>query len=239
MKYFLEEMNYKVYAFEALSHFVKPLQQYLDEKPQLKKRAKLVAAGVGEEEGRINITYSKRNEEVKIVKLDDYIREYLDVLSIDIQGMEYLALRGARKLLKEVGVGMIWVEMLGGVHFKERNMEMCKVLDEQYILFDMVGWGRLKGNDTYHSWKPVRKNFYWDHTDRRGFQSWVDNYEKVANEGFGFVQTDVVGIRKDMATPQVFRMLERLGETVCSPNDPTTPNRCKFRKIAMDAGETF
>lgn len=173
----------------------------------------------------------------KIVAVDSVVKEYLDVYSLDVQGMENLALRGSKKLLEDYGVGMIWIELLGGKYFVKRSVEILTLLDERYVMFDFVVWGKFLGKENDPAAKAERKNFYIDRKESRLFGDYIENYRRVSDDEYAWAGNDIIAVRRDLATPEVLERLANLARNICKADGPSA--RCEFRNIMRSIGENF
>ncbi len=98
---YFAELGYHVYAFEPLSKFVNHLDGILRQNPALNVTLVPIAAIAARNAGNITLKYDNANvsESVATGVVDDYVREELAVLSVDVQGEELEVLRGCSQLL--------------------------------------------------------------------------------------------------------------------------------------------
>lgn len=102
----------KVYAFEPDSVNFEILEKNI--KANKLENVVVVKAAVGSREGKLKLFKSKENygdhklygnekvkEEVKIVKLDDFIKGKVDLIKIDTQGWEPEVVNGAKKIIEK------------------------------------------------------------------------------------------------------------------------------------------
>jgi len=77
--------------------------------------------------------------EVESTTIDNYCRineiDYINFLKIDVEGAEFLALKGCKEMLKSKSIGMIQFEY--GNTFEDANIELKDV----YKLIDQYGYG--------------------------------------------------------------------------------------------------
>lgn len=150
----------KIYAFE-------PVTQTLDKIPDMKgvRKYKL---GFGDEVGTTKINFKdagkgqifhsdlfneKRDgyvnsEEIRIETIDNFCKEKninrIDYLKIDIEGYEYKALLGARKMIKQGKIKFIQFEMgEDNVFNRETLMDFDKLLKD-YELYRLLSTGMKK-----------------------------------------------------------------------------------------------
>ena len=101
------------------------------------KNIELIKAGAGRRQGKVTIKRSKINPgahkvemeggEITMIKLDDLIKEKVDVIKIDVEGMEANVIRGAKNLI-EKWRPIIFLEY--GIN--GRDKEMIKFLRQVY-----------------------------------------------------------------------------------------------------------
>ncbi len=83
---------------------------------------------------------------VRTLSLDDFAKdsgiEYVDVLKLDVQGGELMALQGSEKLLQARAIGLIYSEIIFIAHYKGGPLfhHLCSFLDSyDYSLFNIYG----------------------------------------------------------------------------------------------------
>ncbi len=104
--------NGKVYAFEPDSTNFDILEKNI--KTNKLEKVVVVKAAVGSREGKLKLYKSGKNygdhklygdgkakEEVKIIKLDDFIKEKVNLIKIDTQGWEPEVIEGAKKIIEK------------------------------------------------------------------------------------------------------------------------------------------
>ena len=103
---------------------------------------------------------SKSTVDVDVVTIDEIILtndiDHIDILKLDIQGGELMALKGAEKVLKENRVSVIYTETLFVPHYENNPLllDLWKYLDQyNYTLFDIYDMyratnGQLRFADT-------------------------------------------------------------------------------------------
>ena len=101
------------------------------------KNVELIKAAAGDRQGRVVIKRSKVNPgahkvvgsggEIKMIRLDDLIKEKVDVIKIDVEGMEAEVIKGARNLI-EKWKPIIFLEY--GVN--DRDKKMIEFLRQVY-----------------------------------------------------------------------------------------------------------
>lgn len=147
--------GYTVYAFEPMPLYYNRMAGFI------RKNHKTSAKGLGrnwdvhlhhiavgsQRNGSLKLKYRSEAEyeqtNVGVGRIDDYIKQELVTLSVDIQGNEVDVLRGAMRLINEEGVRSLWIEIFP---CNKRVLEVFQLLDQKYVLFDFVPWGR-PGNE--------------------------------------------------------------------------------------------
>lgn len=100
----------RVYAFEPDKINFEILKKNIEANNL--KNVEIINAAVGSKTGKIKLHKSKENlgdhklygddkeiEEVKIIKLDEFIKEKVDVIKVDTQGWEPEVIKGAKKII--------------------------------------------------------------------------------------------------------------------------------------------
>eukprot|EP00307_Rebecca_sp_RCC1486_P007483 CAMPEP_0119413678 /NCGR_PEP_ID=MMETSP1335-20130426/5682_1 /TAXON_ID=259385 /ORGANISM="Chrysoculter rhomboideus, Strain RCC1486" /LENGTH=217 /DNA_ID=CAMNT_0007438485 /DNA_START=56 /DNA_END=706 /DNA_ORIENTATION=- len=104
----LLNIGFTVVGFEADRHRYPHLEKMSALTPG---RARVHLCGASDQPRKMNITYHGEVFEACLVRIDDYVSTPVSVLSVDIQGQEEAALRGAHQLIKRHGVDMMWIEL--------------------------------------------------------------------------------------------------------------------------------
>lgn len=209
----LAKAGFEVHAFE-------PMQKYHDMVRAAAKVQNLTkvhlynvaAASVAKQ--RTSVTYrtdrARVAGEVESARIDSLVDSELDVLSVDIQGAELDAIRGASRLMEQHKVSSLWVEIFP---CNIRVKSLLHMLDDLgYVVFDFVPWGLRKQDGTAkrsmheHSdaaqmgfiSRPARFDDYWQ---------WMCDLRATQ---FTWVQTDVLAIRRELITPQLMLRIASL-----------------------------
>jgi FkbM family methyltransferase len=99
---------------------------------------------------KAGLVETERQVEVPVTSLDVFCRQqsirHVDILKLDIQGGEYLALQGAAGLLSTRSISLVYLEVITAPTYSGQHK-----LHEYLQLFDNYGYELL---DIYH---PVRK----------------------------------------------------------------------------------
>ena len=241
-KFFAKQRGYLVYAFEALQKYQIHLQSWI-KTTKMEKNVKLfgMAAGDGKGAKEITVNYNGKQQKVPVGRIDQYVNGYVDILSADVQGMEYNVLKGASDLIQDVrgGIGMIWVELA----FSEDGVptrDLLKFLDRNnYIIFEFVAWGKPKGMERgtlLHHIGPKREHFHIDRENRRSIDDYLNTLNKVGKENYRFLQTDIVAIRRDLATNEALERVASLGQKICEEGEGS---RCELRQLLREGNEKF
>lgn len=205
----LAENGYEVYAFEPTSRFHGRLQSILEKRTKLNVHLYKVAAS--DKEGMLELQYMNgAPEKVRRGRIDDFVTGGLDVLSIDIQGPELDAVRGARQLMESTKVRSLWLEIFS---CNPKVRTMLHLLDSYgYVIFDFVPWGNPRMTESNTSSLHELPN-----TAALGFNerpSDIDEYYKwfcaIRNKHFHWLQSDILAIRREIITPQMKHQLSAL-----------------------------
>lgn len=222
--------GYTVYAFEPIPLYYNQMAGLIRVNHEMAAkglrrkwdvRLHNIAAG-SERNGTLALKYStvlaKEKAEVHVGRIEDYVKQELVVLSVDIQGSEIEALRGARRLIDEVGVRSLWVEIK---QCNKRVLEVFQLLDEKYAMFDFVPYGiPMKENgelaeapmnfDKHPSFIPN------DGAERssefNAFWKWMCDKQKKGV--YAWFQSDILAIRRDLVTPELMLKLSTLSHDV-------------------------
>lgn len=179
-----------------------------------------IAAG-SERNGSLKLKYhteaADEQTTVRVGRIEDYIKQELVVLSVDIQGSEIDALRGAKRLINDEGVRSLWVEIFP---CNNRVLEVFQLLDENYVMFDFVPWGRprnehggqaenLMNLDRHPSFMTA------DGAERPAefyaFWKWMCAKKKGP---YAWIQSDILAIRRDLVTPELMVKLATFSHDV-------------------------
>ena len=123
----------KVYAFEPNSDLCLAFRESI-KKNNLESRVKIYQSGVGAEEGKAHfININKENlgaqsldvsnasgDNIDVITIDKTIKEKVDVIKIDVEGMELDVLKGALKTIEKC-LPLIYVESLTEQEFNNIN----------------------------------------------------------------------------------------------------------------------
>jgi len=139
----------KVYAFEPDSINFEILEKNI--KTNNLKNVVAIKAAVGSREGKLKLYKSKENfgdhklygeekekEEVKIIKLDDFIKEPIDLIKIDTQGWEPEVIEGAKKII-EKDKPIIFMEY-SPASYKEAKLDGNKMMEFLKNIYKKMFW---------------------------------------------------------------------------------------------------
>lgn len=179
-----------------------------------------IAAG-SERNGTLALKYStyaeKEKTEASVGRIEDYVKQELVVLSVDIQGSEIEALHGARRLIDEVGVRSLWVEIV----CNQGMLDVFQLLDEKYVMFDFVPWGMPPKENGQESGSAMNldrhSNFIIGDGGERpsefnAFWKWICAKKKKGV--FSWLQSDILAIRRDLVTPELMQTLSKVSHDV-------------------------
>lgn len=225
---FFARSGYHVYAFEPAKTFVSHLQEIVDRNPNWNVSIIPIAVG-NSSRGQIDLKYDNHNisERVPVGTVDEHIREALAVLSLDIQGDELHVLQGSAVTLSEqVGVHSIWVEAIA---CNDKVREVLAILDQAYVIFDFVPWGKHVDNSNE---VPTELKSFAFNPDRPAefdaFLHWMCN---VSRTQYQWLQTDFLAVRHDLASKMLLNELSKLADHYCG-DGPGRAN-CVLRRLLL------
>lgn len=223
----LAAAGFSVYAFEPASKFVAHLRDQVRGHPEWNVTIVPIAAGK-EKGGSVALEYDNEgvSEDVERGVVDDYVKEGLAVLSVDIQGDELEVLEGSGEVIRERGVSSLWVE---GIACNEKVAGVLDLLDDRYVLFDFVPWGKLKG-DSEDGVPRSLGSFAFDPKRPARFEEFLEWMCREKNHHYRWLQTDFLAVRRDLMTDQVEKRLAALAEEHCV-NDGAD---CRLRSLLRD-----
>jgi FkbM family methyltransferase len=164
----------KVYSFEPGKPNLERLRANLELNPELKKRIEIHPVGVSNEPGELkwheepgnpgNAMLSKEgSHSVPVITLEDFAREHnlerVDFMKVDVEGMEFEVLTGAREMLKNLHPTLYFETLKrfsgehGGQNFK--LIETMLIDECKYDLFKLDLQGNLH---------PVKDGDWGDYT---------------------------------------------------------------------------
>ena len=224
----LADAAFRVYAFEPAAEFLAHARALVARHPRW--NVSLVAAAAGNvAHGFLDLRYqnARAAERVPRTVLDRHVREPLAVLSLDIQGDELDVLQGATRLLTEYGVQSLWVE---GIACNPKFARVLHMLDPQYLLFDFVPWGKRKGQGVQGDAVPRGRDSFLYHPGRPSalaqFDAWMCERK---TEAFEWLQTDILAVRRDALTEDVWNKLASLARHLCDTGEH--PADCRLRHL--------
>lgn len=154
----------KIYAFEPVSANIEAFQKVHGSN----KNIKLIQKGLGDTNSKKIIRFPKCNgtsalpslhdvfknnedlqeEEINVIKLDDFCKkehiDKIDFIKLDIEGNEFSALKGAKKLIKQGKIKIIQFEFNFLNVYSRIFMEDFKELLEGYDLYRILPHGLLR-----------------------------------------------------------------------------------------------
>lgn len=210
-----------VTAFEPNARFASLLRAHADR--NVSWNVDIVQAAAGARHGRARLKYQKEIIDAQVVPVDDVVKAPVALLSVDVQGAEDDVIAGARRLCAG-GVGMVWFEAAA---CNARVANVLSALDEDFVLFDFVPWGRVR-NQSADSPSVERQNYEWFPGRPSGFDDYLRWLCRAKVDNFAFLQTDIVAIRRSFVM-HVIDEFDTIGETVCRDEDA----KCVLRKFVM------
>lgn len=180
-----------------------------------------IAAG-SDRNGTLTLKYrteaANEKSTVLVGRIEDYVKQELVVLSVDIQGSEIDALRGAKRLINEGNVRSLWVEIFP---CNKRVLEVFQLLDEKYVMFDFVPWGRPRGEhggQAEHTMNLDRHPSFMtaDGAERPSefYAFWKWFCAKMDGGPYAWIQSDILAIRRDLITPELMVKLSTFAHAV-------------------------
>jgi len=192
----LLNIGFTVVGFEADRHRYPHLEKM---SALTSGRARVHLCGASDQPRKMNLTYHGEVFEACLVRIDDYVSTPVSVLSVDIQGQEEAALRGAHQLIKRHGVDMMWIEI---------NPDTCEAITQflhrmGYILWDRV-WAGAVTPSGRHVFNRSLSPFEWERNGAhlsaasfpsRRIQSYCARAREIMARGlFQWLETDIIAI---------------------------------------------
>lgn len=212
--------GYTVHAFEPMPKFLSIVEAKLGRnaaaaakglEPRWDVRLHRIAAG-SQRNGSVLLKYqteaANERAKVRVGRVDDYVAQELVVLSVDIQGSEIDVLRGASRLINGVGVRSLWIEIIS---CNKRVLEVFRLLDEKYVIFDFVPWGRPQsaaGGIADKTMNLIRHpSFMIEDGAKRpsefdAFWNWMCMKQQKGG-AYSWMQSDILAIRRDLIAPEL------------------------------------
>ena len=135
------------------------------------------------------------------------------VVSADTQGSEFDALLGLGDIMTRTG--SVWVEL----GCRDSTEEMLRWLDERFVLFDFIPWGKKSGVEEEFAQKQFATG------ERPGeIKEWVEWICKRKDE-FEWLQTDVVGVSRELVR-QCWVGLQDVAKECCKEG-------CRLREFQL------
>lgn len=197
---------------------------------QLNKPLKyvIVPKGLGEGRELATIEYQGRTFTSEIISLDEEIKEHVALLSLDTQQDQLKMLKGARHIMQNHGIDVIWIEFVACDSF---NSGLLSLLSADYELFDFIWWGSpiRRPFNSSSTWEdmilPVENYALTEPTDR------IDRYAvemcRAREQKFTFLQTDIIAVRRSFFTVSHLEALQRI-HTKCQDDIKLCPLRLKL-----------
>lgn len=189
-------LGWRCFAFEPMPNFVENLRIKLSKQipPYDVQVYQIAASDYKSEEATFQVVNKGVEEYVYADRVDNYIPDSVDisVLSVDIQGTELTALKGSTKFLPRVR--SLWVEVQS---CSNRTEPLLRMLNERYVLFDFVPWGRYKRQPD-GNWPNKMENFMFDSerpSEIGEYSRWLCEME---TRSFQWLQTDVLAIKRTL-----------------------------------------
>lgn len=228
----LARAGYRIIGIEPLSHFVAHMKDVVAREGL---DIRIVHAAAGATSGsEVTVNYENAGEAgvetVAAVTVDEVLEsepggapETVAVLAVDIQGEEAAVVDGAKRALGRGSVASVWVEAIA---CNERVKRLLASLDAQFTLFDFAPWGAPRGYSTATRGPPATADAFVAGGFPMELDPWWTALCAVQRRMFQWLQTDVVGVRRDLLTNHVVRELIGHGEAVC-----VTKGVCRMREV--------
>lgn len=228
----LARAGYRVIGIEPLRHFVAHMTD-VAAREGLDIRMVHAAAGATSG-GEVTVNYENAGkagvETVTAVTVDEVLEAEpggapatVAVLAVDIQGEEAAVVDGAKRALARGSVASVWVEAIA---CNERVRPLLATLDAQFTLFDYAPWGAPRGWSTATRGPPSSADAFVAGGFPMELAPWWTALCAVQRRVYQWLQTDVVGVRRDLLTNHVVRELVGHGEAVC-----VTKGVCRMREV--------
>ncbi|CAN8068814.1 unnamed protein product [Agarophyton chilense] len=182
----------RVFAFEPMPSAVENLRKAVtSSRPPLDVHIfDMAATDETDDSDSFNVTYKGKSTVVRTDRVDNHVPKSIDVavMSVDIQGEEFHAIKGSSSLLRRIR--SLWVELKA---CGEHNVELLKYLDDHYVLFDFVPWGSADQSDDVKD----RESFASDSLRPGGieeYSKWLCEMKK----GYKWLQTDVLAVKREI-----------------------------------------
>lgn len=223
---FLED-GYRVIGFEPMKRFHQSITERISMNPKLD--GKIYHNAAGNETSEIKLSYlDSEPETVKIVKIDDVVREPVTAMTVDVQGFEYSVIQGAQNLIFST-VNILWFEINPAL--LPTRVALLNLLDEHFALFDFVPI--VRSQDQTHKLYNESRNYIFNTNRPSSFQGYMDwmSSEKKKND-YSMIQTDILAVRRSLL-PSVWGKLSTLAEDYCKHPD----SYCKLRELLKNGNK--
>ena len=214
---FFAHEGYEIYAFDPMTNSIRTMMKWA-KSIKVDKQIHSYRVAAGEKSGgEVKAEYltgdNQQREIAKRARIDDYIKEPLDVLSLDIQGGEWDVLRGAMKIVEGPGVRSMWIEIHG---CNEKVPPMLKALDKlDYALFDMVPVGATKATKVreslFDSPNSYAKGWRRRPSSYKKYFKWMCHLQK---HEWKWIQSDILAVKRELLTEEILLNLRSLGADV-------------------------
>ena len=206
------QIGLDVVGYEPNPGYFDHLDQIVEQNPG---RVVIHKFGAGKENiDAVKLSYQSKEFTAEIVTLDSTISRSILSLSIDVQMNEFNVLIGARRILSERAVAIIFVEYQPG----KGCIDILNLLDGHgYVLFDFIWYGNeIKSSD------PMAGSYYpeafsdYASLPRHAIPTEALEVEKhctaVQEPGdqFRWLQNDIVAIHRSYVTNDLLQSLSKI-----------------------------
>lgn len=120
-------------------------------------------------------------------------------------------LQGASHLLRRHFVNSLWIEAIA---CNDKLSHLLNLVGHDYVLFDFVPWGKLKG-DSGTDIPKSRLSFAFEPdrpSDMRDYLHWMCERKESR---FQWLQTDFLAVRKQLVDARIMQKLDTIAHVAC------------------------
>lgn len=218
--------GYHVIAVEPVAKFIAHLNDLIKRHPHWNLTV-LPFAATNQSDASLHLRYDNEDvvETVPTTRLDDHIDERMAVLSADVQGDELAVLQGSARLLRD-SVDSLWIE---GIACNERVLHILDLLDNDFVLFDFVPWGKPLAHSS-DDVPEIRASFAMQPRRPSSFHDYFHWMCDEATVSYQWLQTDFLAVRRSFAH-DVWSRLSTLAQDKCVESH----SNCLLRQLLSDS----
>lgn len=237
----LARAGYRVVGVEPLGHFVAYVEEVAAREGLDVRMVHAAAAAVAGE--TVTVNYENAGaagvETVATVTVDEVLEgepggapATVAVLAVDIQGDEAAVVAGAARALGRGSVASVWAEAIA---CNERVRALLAALDPHFSVFDWAPWGAPHGWPSAARGPPATADAFVAAPFPTPFEPWWTAMCDSQRLAYTWLQTDLVGIRRDRLTNPTVRALVSHGEAVCGDRGLCLMRAVVPRRVAAAA----